>query len=124
MPAFFMFLSVFILFTCSAQAQELTTPKHSTSMLSPLEDSLSFQVNVFPNPSPTRRFSVIIHSHQVTTTQIQIQDAFQRVVFQKKITPRYGVSLYSLNLSNRPKGWYYLVVISSNRKVIKRLECL
>lgn len=119
MPAFFMFLSTFVLFTCSVQSQGLSTQKNSIP-----EDSLLFQVDVFPNPSPTRRFSVAINSHQVATIQIQIQDAFQRVVFQKKVNPRYGVSLYSLNLSNRPKGWYYLVVITSNKKVIKRLECL
>ncbi|OJJ15093.1 hypothetical protein BKI52_40215 [marine bacterium AO1-C] len=113
-PAFFILLTLCVCLNGYTQTPAPVSPK----------DTLAFEVQVFPNPSPSRRFSVAINGQQVTKVQVQVLDALQRVIFQKEITPTYGLSLHSLNLSDRPKGWYYLVIITNETKIIKRLEGL
>ena len=114
MPAFFM---LFSLCACLQAYAQNPLPTHT-------KDTLTLDVQVFPNPSPSRRFSVAISSQQVAKIQVQILDGLQRIIFQKNIRPTYGLSLHSLNLSNRPKGWYYLVITTDRTKIIKRLEGL
>lgn len=84
----------------------------------------NIKVEVFPNPSPSRVFSVVIESRQSQKVEVQVWDAFQRVVYQKQIRPIYGFSLHTLRLDTRPKGWYYLAIITPQGKIVKRLESM
>ncbi|EAY31594.1 T9SS type A sorting domain-containing protein [Microscilla marina] len=104
------------LVTALAQAQQAQTK--------PEEVAPNIQVEVFPNPSPTRVFSVIIKATQSQPFIVQVQDALQRTVYQKAVKSVYGFSLHTLRLDTRPKGWYYLVITSAKGKVIKRLKSL
>ncbi len=114
MPAFLM------LFICSFWIQGYAQVSRTDSVS--LSDTLTFDVEVYPNPSPTRRFSVAFNSPRVAKIHVQVFDAFQRVIFDKEINGTYGLSLHHLNLSDRPKGWYYLVITTENTKITKRLE--
>lgn len=85
---------------------------------------LNLKVDVFPNPSPSRVFSVVIETTQSEKIEVQVWDAFQRVVYQKQMRPVYGVSLHMLRLDTRPKGWYYLAIVTPKGRIIKRLESM
>jgi len=113
MPAFFILFS----FCTCLQA-------YAQKPLSISKDTLTLEVQVFPNPSPSRQFSVAINHWQAGKVKVQVLNALQRVIFQKEITPTYGLSLHSLNLSHHAKGWYYLVITTGQTKIIKRLEGL
>ncbi|WP_299461658.1 T9SS type A sorting domain-containing protein [uncultured Microscilla sp.] len=102
------------LVTTLAQAQQAQTK--------PEKVAPTIQVEVFPNPSPTRIFSVVIKAIQSQPLIVQVQDALQRTVYQKTVKSAYGFSLHTLRLDTRPKGWYYLVIISAEGRVIKRLQ--
>jgi hypothetical protein len=97
-----------------AQAQDKAKPLQG----------INLKVDVFPNPSPSRVFSVVIEATQSKKIEVQVWDAFQRVVYQKQMRPIYGVSLHTLRLDTRPKGWYYLAIITPEGKIIKRLESM
>lgn len=88
------------------------------------KEQLKTKVEVFPNPSPTQRFSVAIYSIRAEKVKIQILNAFMKVVFQKEMMSTEGFSLHRLNLNDRPKGWYYLVLTTSQQKIVKRLESM
>lgn len=82
--------------------------------------NINISINVFPNPSPTQRFSVTIHSARAEKVKVLVLDAFQRLVFSKTIISDHA--LYVLDLSHRPRGWYYLVLVTPQGKIVKRLE--
>ena len=85
-------------------------------------NDIDIKVSVFPNPSPTQIFSVAVHSPHAQKVQIMVLDAFQRLIFSKTIISDYA--LYTLNLSHRPRGWYYLVLVTARDRIVKRLESM
>lgn len=111
---FNLILFVLLLISPLAQAQDKVKPTQE----------LNLKVDVFPNPSPSRVFSVVIETTQSKKVEVQVWDAFQRVVYQKQIRPIYGVSLHTLRLDTRPKGWYYLAIVTPEGKVVRRLESM
>ncbi len=105
-------LFALLLISPLAQAQDKAT------------QGINLKVDVFPNPSPSRVFSVVIEATQSKKIEVQVWDAFQRVVYQKQIRAVYGVSLHTLRLDTRPKGWYYLAIVTPEGKVVRRLESM
>jgi M6 family metalloprotease-like protein len=84
------------------------------------ENSLENSVEVFPNPN-SGRFTVNFNLEKPENIELELFDVIGNRIFQNNLTNKTGKISEEIDLSNFGKGIYYLEIISSGQKVVKKI---
>ncbi|MTI30950.1 M43 family zinc metalloprotease [Xanthovirga aplysinae] len=76
--------------------------------------SLASDINIYPNPAPNGKFSVEFSNELKSTTTLSILDVTGKLLYSKSIELKPGANKEQIDISNLPKGLYYLVINGSN----------